>query len=149
MLDGGSSVYFATYFHGKRNALLKQREVNRKTVCRNIINFDEAVKVVGYLNMFQPDCDFISGMAQAHAEAAQKAYELDGQPLTQQIIDTEIMPEVEKILAQSVGGVIAREKGSLSLLFDKAVAVGAEVSFHRVAKEPNPYRPYRNQANWG
>jgi pyrimidine deaminase RibD-like protein len=128
MLSGESSVYFATYFRRKRNALLKQREINRKTVSRNIINFDEAVKVVGYLNMFQPDCDFISGMAQAHAEAAQKAYELDGQPLTQQIIDTEIMPEVEKILAQSVGGVIAREKGRRELLQTRTRRVDTSTS---------------------
>src|ERR1039458_5143137 len=109
MLSADARVYLATHFRKRRDELLKQRDINRQTVSRNIINFEDAEKVVGYLNMFQPDCDFISGLAHAHAEAVQKAYELDGQPITQHIIDQEIMPEVERILNQSVGGVISRE----------------------------------------
>jgi uncharacterized protein (TIGR02391 family) len=114
MLHGDSSVYLATHFRSKQDALLKKREIDRQTVSRNIINFEDAEKVVGYLNMFQPDCDFMAGLAHAHAEAVLKAYELEGQPLTQKIIDTEIMPQVEKILAESSGGVIAREKGRMT-----------------------------------
>jgi pyrimidine deaminase RibD-like protein len=128
LLSADASVYLATYFRKRRDELLRQRSINRKTVSRNIINFEEAEKVVGYLNMFQPDCDFISGVANAHAEAVQKAYELDGQPMTQRVIDQEIMLEVEKILMQSIGGVISREKGRMELLRMRTRRVDSGVS---------------------
>lgn len=128
MLSADASVYLVTHFRKRRDELLKQRDINRQTVSRNIINFEDAEKVVGYLNMFQPDCDFISGLATAHAEAVQKAYELEGQPLTQRVIDEEIMPEVEKILMQSVGGVISREKGRMKLLQMRTRQVDSRIS---------------------
>ena len=128
MLNGDASVYLATHFRKRRDELLKQRDINRQTVSRNIIHFEDAEKVVGYLNMFQPDCDFISGLAHAHAEAVQKAYELDGQLMTQHVIDQEIMPEVDRILMESVGGVISREKGRMELLQKRTRRVDSGVS---------------------
>jgi pyrimidine deaminase RibD-like protein len=44
------------------------------------------------------------------------------------IIDQEIMPEVEKILAQSVGGVISREKGRMELLQSRTRQVDSAMS---------------------
>src|SRR3981081_3031461 len=99
MLTDDARVYLATHFRSKRDALLKQRDLDRQTVRRNITNFEQAEKVVGYHNMFKAECDYMVALAHAHADGVKKAYALDGQPLTQQAIDNEIMPEVEKILS--------------------------------------------------
>ncbi len=116
MLSKDARVYLETLFRKRRDEFLKRREIDRQTTWRNIINFEDAERVVGYINMFQPDCEFISKLAHAHAEAVEKAYALDGQLLTQEVLDRELMPEVEKLLQESVGAVLSREKGRIELL---------------------------------
>jgi uncharacterized protein (TIGR02391 family) len=101
MLSGEASLYMTTFFRSRRDALLKQREKDRVNVKTGLIHFEDAEKRVGYIGMFQPDCDFLVGLAKAHVEAVQKGYELDGQPITEHVIDREIMPGVEKILRES------------------------------------------------
>ena len=60
--------------------------------------------------MFQPHCDFMVGLARAHADATLKAYEFDGSSLTPAIVDSEVMPEVKKILNDYSGRVISSER---------------------------------------
>jgi pyrimidine deaminase RibD-like protein len=128
VLSNDAKVYLETLFRKRRDELLKQREIDRRTTWRNIIHFEDAEKVVGYINMFQPDCDFISRVAHAHADAVEKAYALDDQLLTQEVIDRELMPEVEKILRESVGGVLSREKGRIELLQTRTRQIDTGVS---------------------
>jgi uncharacterized protein (TIGR02391 family) len=115
VLNGDASVYLATVFRSKKDALQKRREIDRKTVSRNMTNFEQAEKVVGYLNMFQPDGEFIAGVAHAWADAVHGAYGVANQPLTQKIIDSEIMPQVEKLLTEESAGVMTREKTRMDL----------------------------------
>jgi len=115
VLTGNANVYLASVFRGKKAALQKQLEIDRKTAWRNITDFEQAGRVVGYLNLFQPDGVFITGLAHAWADAVQRAYSIEDQPLTQEIIDSEIMPEVDKLLAESTAGVMARERGRMDL----------------------------------
>jgi uncharacterized protein (TIGR02391 family) len=115
VLTGDGKRYFDTFVRKRRDELLKQRETDRKTVGGGLVNFQDAEKRAGYIGMFKPDSDFIAGQAYAHAEGVQKAYENLGQPLTQQIIDYEIMPQVERILA-SCAAVISRDQHRMEML---------------------------------
>ena len=87
-------LFMATLFRGKGTALEKQYEINRTTVSRNMTRFEQAEKVVGHLNMFRPDVEFIAGLAHAWADAMQKGYEIENLLITQAVIDSEIMPGV-------------------------------------------------------
>jgi uncharacterized protein (TIGR02391 family) len=115
MLTGDAERYFDTFVRKRRDELLRQRKTDRETVGGGLVNFEDAAKRAGYTGMFKPDCDFIAGQAHAHAEGVQKAYESIGQPLTQEIIDTEIMPHVEGILSSSAA-VISRDKHRMESL---------------------------------
>jgi uncharacterized protein (TIGR02391 family) len=127
MLTGDGKRYFETFVRKRRDELLKQRETDRKTVGGGLVNFEDAAKRAGYTGMFKPDCDFIAGQAYAHAEGVQKAYENLGQPLTQQIIDYEIMPHVERILASSAA-VISRDKHRMEMLHRRTGRMDAAAS---------------------
>jgi uncharacterized protein (TIGR02391 family) len=128
MLTGDAKLYFDTFVRKRRDELLNQRKTDRETVGGGLVNFEDAAKRAGYTGMFQPDRDFMAGQAHAHAEGVQKAYENIGQPLTQQIIDTEIMPQVERILVESSAGIISREQGRVELLSTRTRKMDAGAS---------------------
>jgi pyrimidine deaminase RibD-like protein len=110
MLTGDGAFYMATLFRGKRTALEKQYEINRTTVSRNMTRFEQAEKIVGHLNMFRPDGEFIAGLAHAWADAMQKGYEIENLLITQAVIDSEIMPGVRKLLTEESDRIMTQEK---------------------------------------
>jgi hypothetical protein len=59
--------------------------------------------------------DFIRGLGKARADSLSRAYELDGQPLTQEII-AGIMTEVAGVLEQSAQSLFGAERGQIELL---------------------------------
>ena len=109
MLNGDAGVYLVTHFRSARDELLRKRDVDLAKVAGGVTDFQSGVSRVRYLTMFQPHCDFMVGLARAHADATLKAYELDGSPLTQAIIDSEVMPEVKKILHEYSRRVLSSE----------------------------------------
>jgi uncharacterized protein (TIGR02391 family) len=115
MLTGDAKQYVETFVRRRRDELLKQRDTDRAQVKRGLTDF-------------QLDCDYMVGLARAHFEAVRKAYELEGQTLTQQIVDYEIMPQVAKILTESSAGVISSAKSRMELLRRRTNRVDAGVS---------------------
>jgi hypothetical protein len=110
MLNGDARVCLASHFCSARDELLRKRDVDLANVAGGLTEFRNRVSGVKYLNMFQPHFDFMVGLARAHADATLKAYELDGRPLTQAIVDSEVMPEVKKILDEYFRRVISSER---------------------------------------
>ena len=109
MLNGDARVYLVTHFRSARDELLRKRDVDLAKVAGGVTDFQSGVSRVRYLTMFQPHCDFMVGLARAHADATLKAYELDGSPLTQAIVDKEVMAEVKKILDEYSRRVLSSE----------------------------------------
>jgi hypothetical protein len=110
MLSGDARVYLATHFRSARDELLRKRDVDLANVAGGVTDFQSGISGVRYQTMFQPHCHFMVGLARAHADATLKAYEFDGSPLTHAIVDSEVMPEVKKILNDYSRRVISSER---------------------------------------
>ena len=113
MLMGDASLYYDTFVKKRRDELLKQRDHDRQIIRGGLVNFEDAEARTGNHGMFKPDCDFMAGLARAHVDGMIGAYELEGKPITEHVIDNEIMPNVKKTLSESMAGVLSREQGRM------------------------------------
>lgn len=131
MLSGDAQLYYETMYSTKRGELLKRRDADRQTARQNLTNLEDAIQRCGYLQVFQPDFEYIAALGRACAEAIQKAYEMQGEPLSPGLIHEAIMTEVSRVLAETSAGVLAGEQGRMKLVEQRTgrEVVGASAIF--------------------
>jgi len=114
-LSQDASKYCEELFEARRTALLREREKQRIAVRQGLTNFEDAARRAGYPGILQPDIDYALALGRARADARRKAYEWDGQEIGEATA-AEIMVEAGSVLQQSLGGLMAGERGRMALL---------------------------------
>ena len=105
--------YSDQLFESQQRSLLKERDGCRAAVRQNLSDIDSAARLAGYPGVHQPDVDFAVALSLAKMDALCRAYEWDGKPLTENVVGT-IENEAAMVLHQSLGGVLATEKGRIA-----------------------------------
>jgi hypothetical protein len=114
-LSHDAKRYCVELFEARRAELLKERDRARAVVRRNMVHIEDAEKLSGYPGVLQPDLDYGITVSQARKNALLKAYEFDGEELTDQIVNL-IVTDALNVLQQSLGGTLASERGRMELL---------------------------------